>query len=244
MSYEEDNDLVRSIAYRITRYNPQLFDDAISAGWVGLLEAKSRKTADKTQENTWYSYAAMRIRGAIIDMLRSQDHYNRRHRTFSKKMELARKALVRTLNREPSQEELSASMGISLEKFQTLQSEMISSFRIQVDTDINLEDGSSLEELLMNEDMLHKAFALFNKMPSRYRFIAQSYYMENRNFVEIGADLGVTPAMVSRLHRDIMLFLRPVLFSEESNNERKRLVFMARLERGESLESSSSEEIP
>jgi RNA polymerase sigma factor (sigma-70 family) len=119
--YERYLPLIRRIAMKMVRQLPRAItlDDLLSSGWTGLVEALRRRTPKMT-EDEFEAYASQRIRGAILDYLRSLDPMSRRLRGASRDVTAAISTLIRRLGRPPEEEEIAAELGIDLESYQAL----------------------------------------------------------------------------------------------------------------------------
>lgn len=112
--------LVRMVAYRILERLPQHveFDDLVSAGVVGLIDAYNKFNPSK--EVLFRSYAAVRIRGAILDSLRGMDWAPREVRRKAREIEETTQRLIQRMGRKPQQSEVAAEMGMAFASFQKL----------------------------------------------------------------------------------------------------------------------------
>ena len=112
--------LVRMVAYRMLERLPQSveLDDLVSAGVVGLIDAYNK--FDPSKEVLFRSYAAVRIRGAILDSLRGMDWAPREIRRKAREMEEATQRLTQRLGRKPQQSEVAAELGMAFASFQKL----------------------------------------------------------------------------------------------------------------------------
>jgi RNA polymerase sigma factor FliA len=117
---QEHMPLVRMVAYRILERLPQSveLDDLVSAGMVGLIDAYNK--FDPSRKVLFRSYAAVRIRGAILDSLRGMDWAPREIRRKAREMEETTQRLTQRMGRKPQQSEVAAEMGMAFASFQQL----------------------------------------------------------------------------------------------------------------------------
>ena len=215
--------IVRFLARRIHERLPQHVDieDLISAGVVGLMDAFAKFDPDKKVQ--FRSYAQFRIRGAILDSLRTLDWSPRELRRKGRAVEEAVRALTSRLGRAPGEGEIAAEMGIGLEDYQLLLGDLKG---LEIGT-LHMErsENSGEEELAYvpgrpDEDPLFRclrgeleerlAGAIAN-LPDRERLVMTLYYYEEMTMREIGLALGVVESRVSQVHASAVVHLRGAL---------------------------------
>lgn len=199
--------LVRRHALNLKTRIPASVDmeDLVQAGSIGLLDALSRY--DNGQGTTFGSFASQRIRGAMIDELRSRDWVPRSVRRNARAMQNAMRSLEQRLGRHAEEREIAEEMGMSLAEYQQLLLDVngcqLLPMEEVTDEDIGyLNTGygaSPFFELVQerNRDLLIKAV---EALPERENMLLALYYQEKLNFREIGAVLGVTESRVCQLH--------------------------------------------
>lgn len=217
--------LIRYVAQRISSRLPSNIeiDDLISAGVIGLMDAIEKY--DPSRDNKFKTYAEFRIRGAILDELRSQDWVPRSVRDKAKKMERTYHELEQRFGRAVTDAELSEAMGVNLEEYYEIVSKVKGVQLLSVDelSSPNQPDKKSLLEILENpnvknpyqhlkskgiEDDLKKKI---NELPEKQRLVLSLYYFEDLNLKEIGKILDVTESRVSQLHTQAVEKLRSKL---------------------------------
>ena len=215
--------LVKFVAGRLGSSLPSHVDeqDLVSYGLLGLIGAIERFDPDR--EIKFETFAILRIKGAIIDELRSLDWVPRSVRSRAREIERAIVELERTQMRAPTDEEIAAKLGISGEELERNLSEISRSSMAaldelwtpqgggdQVALIDTIEDDTlpnpefSLEQTELNET-LAEAIA---RMPEREKLVVTLYYYEELTLREIGEVLGVTESRVSQLHTKAVLRLK------------------------------------
>jgi len=215
--------IVRFLARRIHERLPQHVDieDLVSAGVVGLMDAFAK--FDPAKKVQFRSYAQFRIRGAILDSLRTLDWSPRELRRKGRAVEEAIRVLTASLGRAPGEAEIAAKMGMGLEDYQQLLGDLKG---LEIGT-LHLErnENSGEEELAYVpgrpdddplfrclrgelEERLAEAVA---HLPDRERLVMTLYYYEEMTMREIGLALGVVESRVSQVHASAVVHLRAAL---------------------------------
>jgi RNA polymerase sigma factor for flagellar operon FliA len=222
--------LVKYVAGRMSSGLPAHVEEAdlISYGLIGLINAIER--FDLAREIKFETYAIPRIRGAIIDELRSLDWVPRSVRARAREIERANAKLEAKLQRAPSDEEMSAELGISTEDFQESLIQISNSTIAALDELWSVSDSSGDQVSLL--DTLHDPEApdpekvldatelkdrvadAIARLPEREKLVIALYYYENLTLREIGEVLGVTESRISQLHTKAVLRLRSHLSGE------------------------------
>ena len=215
--------IVRFLARRIHERLPQHVDieDLVSAGVVGLMDAFAK--FDPTKKVQFRSYAQFRIRGAILDSLRTLDWSPRDLRRKGRAVEEAIRVLTARLGHAPSEPEVAVEMGLGLEEYQQLLGDLkgleIGTLHMERNEDSGDEElayvpGRPEEDPLFRclrgelEDRLAEAIA---RLPDRERLVMTLYYYEEMTMREIGLALGVVESRVSQVHASAVVHLRVAL---------------------------------
>jgi RNA polymerase sigma factor for flagellar operon FliA len=226
--------MVRYLARRIHERLPQHVDieDLVSAGVVGLMDAFAKFDPDKKVQ--FRSYAQFRIRGAILDSLRTLDWSPRELRRKGRAIEEAIRLLTARLGRAPGETEVAAEMGMGLEEYQLLLGDLKG---LEIGTlHAERNENSGEEELAyvpdrQEDDPLFRclkgeleerlAEAIAN-LPDRERLVMTLYYYEEMTMREIGLALGVVESRVSQVHSSAVVHLRAALrdLATQKNAER------------------------
>lgn len=214
--------LVRNVVDRIKLNVPAHVDadDLYSVGITGLIAAVRKFNPE--QGSTFASYAAMRIRGAILDELRRMDWCPRRARARSRKLKTAINDVEQKLGRAATDKEVCASLGLSDKEYQKWVEEAKPVTFVAIDQHAEGEEGegASLHELLADEadvtgrDNLEKAELLqlltqrIAELPDIPKKILAMYYFENMRLAEIAAVFGLTESRICQIHAQTILGLR------------------------------------
>ncbi|MEL6915414.1 MAG: FliA/WhiG family RNA polymerase sigma factor [Pseudomonadota bacterium] len=204
---EEHMSLVHRLAWhfhgRVGRFVE--IDDLIQAGYVGLVEATSRYTV---QDGVSFgAYAAIRVRGAILDALRRNSNLCRKTVLMRQTVARARSKLTQRLGREPVQEELAAEVDLTLRELQDWEArfqvnELQSLDEIYTDHSLLFGDlAASPERQTELAELKALLRASIAELPKREALVLQLCYVEELNVYEMGAVLGVTPGRVSQLKK-------------------------------------------
>jgi RNA polymerase sigma factor FliA len=214
---------VRYIARRIHERLPQHvdLDDLVSAGVVGLIDAFSK--FDHTKKVQFKSYAQFRIRGAILDSLRTLDWSPRELRRKGRAVEEAIRAVTQRLRRAPSEQEIASEMKLTLAEYQQLLGDLkgleIGSLHMERSEDSGDEElayipGSPEEDPLfrcLKGEMKQRLADAIDELPEKERMVLTLYYYEELTMKEIGLTLGVVESRVSQIHSSAVLRLRSSL---------------------------------
>ncbi len=215
--------IVRFLARRIHERLPQHveIDDLFSAGVVGLMDAFAKFDPDKKVQ--FRSYAQFRIRGAILDSLRTLDWSPRELRRKGRAVEEAIRALTSKLGRAPSELEISGELGITLDAYQVLLGDLkgleIGTLHLERNEDSGEEElayvpGRPEEDPLfrcLKGEMEERLTGAIQELPERERLVMTLYYYEEMTMREIGLALGVVESRVSQIHASAVLHLRSTL---------------------------------
>lgn len=212
--------IVRFLARRIHERLPQHVDleDLVSAGVVGLLDAFAK--FDPAKKVQFRSYAQFRIRGAILDSLRTLDWSPRELRRKGRAIEEAVRVLTARLGHAPGEPEVAAELGIDLEAYQQLLGDLkgleIGTLHMERNEDSGEEElayvpGRPDEDPLfrcLRSEMEERLSDAIANLPDRERLVMTLYYYEEMTMREIGLALGVVESRVSQVHASAVVHLR------------------------------------
>lgn len=215
--------LVKYVAARLSIGLPPSVDqeDLASAGIVGLMEAVSKFEPDRGFK--FESYAAARIRGAIIDDLRTQDWVPRRVRTQTRRVEESLRKLQAELGKTPSDEQVAVEMGVTVRELRTIYARISSVMVVSLERLLMVGDQTSALSLLDTladagaedpaeaaEDKELKMFlsSAIAGLPDKERAAITLYYYEGLSLAEIASVVGVSQARVSQMNAKSVLQFR------------------------------------
>ena len=222
---------VRYLARRIHERLPQHvdLDDLISAGVVGLIDAFSK--FDHSKKVQFKSYAQFRIRGAILDSLRTLDWSPRELRRKGRAVEEAIRSVTQRVGRAPSELEIAGEMELSLTEYQQLLGDLkgleIGSLHMERseesgDEELAYVPGSPEEDPLfrcLKGEMKQRLADAIDELPEKERMVLTLYYYEELTMKEIGLTLGVVESRVSQIHSSAVLRLRTALADLRSGGQ-------------------------
>jgi RNA polymerase sigma factor for flagellar operon FliA len=229
LTVEQENTLiehlpvVRFIARRIHERLPQHVDmeDLVSAGIVGLMDAFAKFDPEKKVQ--FRSYAQFRIRGAIIDSLRTLDWSPRDLRRKGRAVEEAIRVLTARLGRPPAEGEVAGEMDLTLDQYQQLLGDLkgleIGTLHLERNEDSGEEElayipGRPEEDPLfccLRGELEERLAEAINHLPDRERLVMTLYYYEEMTMREIGLAMGVVESRVSQVHASAVVHLRVAL---------------------------------
>jgi RNA polymerase sigma factor for flagellar operon FliA len=198
------------------------YEDLVNQGLLGLIEAVDRYDP---QYNTQFStYATFRIRGKVLDYLRSLDWLSRTARHRTRDIRQAITILTERFQRNPTDAELAQHLGMDIEK---VQQALVDSSRVLVSLDavieVDEESETSLYDTLADDnqqdpseivgerDMQSRMVAALKELPEREQTVLSLYYYEELTLKEIGEVLGVSESRACQLHARAVLNLQALL---------------------------------
>lgn len=212
--YERYQPLVRRIAMRLARRVPKTISmsDLVSCGWLGLMEAFTRAAPEMPGEE-FEAYASYRIRGAMLDYLRSLDSATREMRRTSRRLARTLKDLQRSLGRAPTEEEIARAMGVTPAEYQNVLTRVASAGMSRLELmDFDQSDIEShsqpVDDEVSRREVTSQLSQAITTLPPRLQNVLALYYQKECTLKEIGAVLGVTESRVSQLHTEAVHRLR------------------------------------
>ena len=196
-------------------------DDLVSAGVVGLMDAIEKY--DPSRDTKFETYAVSRIRGAIVDDLRSLDWVPRSVRRKARLLEEAYSYLEGELHRPATDEEVSNRLNVPVGELRTITEEVASAGLLSLDDFVGNQDGEKTTRVIdlvcskngdsptasieMDEMKEVLAKSILN-LPEKERTVLALYYYEDMTLKEIGRTLGVSESRISQIHTKAMLRLK------------------------------------
>jgi RNA polymerase sigma factor for flagellar operon FliA len=218
-----DDDLVREhlplVGYLVAEVAAKLpghvsRDDLTSAGMMAL--AQAARGFDAERGVPFARFATVRIRGAIIDELRSHDWASRSVRIKARQRATAEEELAATLGRHPTAIELATHLGISADELAAVEEDVHRSVVLSLQ---GFSDAGTLEGMLPHQDpgpeevLLNRERASYlvdavAALPERLRVVVEGYFFNERPMAEIAAELGVTESRISQMRAEALALLK------------------------------------
>jgi RNA polymerase sigma factor for flagellar operon FliA len=216
--------LVKYVAGRVGVGLPPNIEqaDLVSYGIFGLIDAIEK--FDLSRAIKFETYAISRIKGAIIDELRSIDWIPRSIRSKAREVERAYASLEAQLHRTPTEPEVAAELGIGLDDLHAIfgQVSFVNVLALDELLNVNGEKGDkvslvdTLEDTRVedpvrafeSQETKHLLARAINLLPEREKIVVTLYYYEGLTLAEIGQVLGVTESRICQMHTKAVLQLR------------------------------------
>jgi RNA polymerase sigma factor FliA len=194
------------------------YDDMVSSGVIGLMDAIEKY--DATRDARFETYSAMRIRGEILDSIRAQDWASDSLRRRLKAAERAQSELQCKLGREPSEGEVAAFMNISETALREAL-EKSRAFSVMYFEDITAEGEAweqsfacaidSPEEIVENNELAETLGNAIDRLPERERLVVSLYYYEELTQKEIAGIIGITESRVCQIRAGALHKLKTLM---------------------------------
>lgn len=199
------------------------FDELVSAGTIGLMSALD--AFDASRGHAFSTFAAPRIRGAILDELRRQDHVPRSIRRKTREIAQARETLSRIMGRPAEDNEVAEHLGIDLQTLWRWQNDVEGAFHVPLDrsaserdshapTPIDLladESEENVEDKISRQQEVAILKDAIMKLKEQERVVLSLYYFEELKLHEIADFLGLTESRVSQIRSKALSRLREQL---------------------------------
>jgi RNA polymerase sigma factor for flagellar operon FliA len=219
---EQTLPLVKHIAFQVSVSFPRHVDreELVRAGVLGLVQAARRY--DPAQGVPFARFADQRIRGAVLDAVRSTDWAPRSLRRSARTLEATTEALASNLGRSPTAAETAAALGLTPRALANLQEKVSRSVvlaldmgiaEIQHDEEVTLGDvivdpGADQEEQLEDRELHGYLRDAVDLLPERHRLVIQGYFFGGQTSEELASELGVTISRISQIRSEAFEMLR------------------------------------
>jgi RNA polymerase sigma factor for flagellar operon FliA len=201
--------LVKNISGRLyNSYNAHVeYDDLVGYGVIGLLDAIEKY--DYKLGNKFETYANIRIRGSIVDQLRSLDWIPRSMRQKYKQLEKATKKLQNVYGMDIKDEILAKEMNITVKELNDLVQQVSTFSVISLDEKISENSNISIQEdhrivtpeaELMDHETKRMLKEMITKLPEKEKRIIELYYYSELTYKEIAKIMGISESRISQLH--------------------------------------------
>ncbi|MEO1060059.1 MAG: FliA/WhiG family RNA polymerase sigma factor [Actinomycetota bacterium] len=220
--------LVGFVASRLAAGLPSSVEQAelASSGMFGLIDAIEKFEPERGFK--FETYAMSRIRGAILDELRSYDWVPRSVRAKARQLEQAFARFESEHHRAPSDEELADALGLDLDALQALMTQVSMTGVIALDELVgsDSDDATALVDVLPSkvdgpsdvlavEELRHRMAREIDQLPEREKLVLALYYYEGLTLNEIGGVIGVTESRVCQIHTKAVMHLKSRLEASE-----------------------------
>ena len=219
---EEHLGLVHHVARQVSRTLAVRtdFDELVSAGTIGLMTAL--EGFDASRGLAFSTFAAPRIRGAILDELRKQDHVPRSIRRKTREMSAAREAWMRAHGRGPDDRELAEQLGVDMDTLWRWQADVEGAHHIPLDRapgerennaptpaeTLSSGEDSEVEDSLTHEQEVSHLKDAILRLKDQERVVLSLYYFEELKLHEIAKVLELTESRVSQIRSKALSKLR------------------------------------
>jgi RNA polymerase sigma factor for flagellar operon FliA len=193
-------------------------DDLSSAGFAALLGAA--RSFDVTRGIPFHRFAAVRIRGALLDELRGQDWASRSVRARARRTAQARQELTSALGRTPTEAEVAEMLGIGVSELAAVEDDVqkaallsLQGFPTGAAEEMVPEQSEGPEDLLIKRERLGYLHQAIQALPERLRMVVTQSFLQELPLSEVAAQLGVTESRISQLRTEALRLLREGLNS-------------------------------
>jgi RNA polymerase sigma factor FliA len=187
-------------------------EDLIAFGFQGLLEARARFDASKGV--SFRAFAYYRVRGAVLDGVRSMSRLPRRAYARLKAVEALDRVAEATAEGRASTMQR-PNVETNLRAIDAILGRVAAAYTVAVSQEDAAEGAGSPEEALLREERRARMRNALDKLPERERKLVQGHYFEGRQFDELSAELGISKSWGSRVHAHALDLLRQALAEQE-----------------------------
>jgi RNA polymerase sigma factor for flagellar operon FliA len=234
--------MVREMLFKVPPHVHR--DDLASAGYAALVTAA--KSFDHERGIPFGRFAAVRVRGALLDELRGMDWASRSVRARARRADVARQELTAQLGRTPTPNELAELLGVAVGELSTVDDDVqraavlsLQGFATGTAEDMVTETSLNPEEMLLHRERIGYLHDAVSVLPERLRFVVEASFLQERPLSEVAAELGVTESRVSQLRTEALALLKDGLtthMEQQDNGQakdgcvaRRRAVYAAQI---------------
>lgn len=216
--------VIKAIANRLSYRLPAHLDaeDLMSAGIIGLMDAMTK--FDPTREAKFKTYAEFRIRGAMLDEIRSMDWIPRSVHQRITLLQKTHASLVWKLGRPPTDEETALALNMTVQELDDFLTRSQGAILISIE-DLGIQDGDGSKivkalvdtvtpdplSMVVSEDVRKMLAEAIQQLPEKERMVLTLYYFEELTMKEIGQILKVTESRVCQIHSKAVLTMKSKL---------------------------------
>lgn len=230
---EQHLPLVKHIVFQVAVHFPRHVEreELARAGALGLVEAARRYSPDR--EIPFNRFAARRVRGAMLDSVRSADWAPRSVRRLARQFDQMEQQLASQLGRMPKTSETADAMGMDTKEVSKLRSQLYRSVVLALEHEMDSEDGEELnlldvlpdqknlepDEQLEGRELYAYLQDAISLLPERHRLVIVGYFLEEKTSVDLARFLGVTESRISQLRSDALEMLRTGITAQYSDED-------------------------
>src|SRR6516165_7146724 len=210
--------LVNDVTRTVPRYVHR--DDLVSAGMLGLVLAA--RSFDPSRGVPFRKYASLRIRGAVLDELRSFDWATRSVRAHFREFQRVADEIMSKCGREPTRDELAAALNVDEGTLTRLLGEVHRATVLNYDSIVESEDFQPVlssgdecpEHAILDRERCAYLRAAVAALPERHRYVIMSHFWEDRPLHSLAGELGVSESRVSQMHTEALRLLRDAMTAQ------------------------------
>ena len=188
-------------------------DDLMSAGMTALV--LSARSYEKAREVPFARFAAIRIRGALLDELRTMDWASRSVRGRARELEAVRSRLASTLGRSPNRDEIAKELGTKAGELDAIEADVqrasvlsLQGFAPETGGAVLPDPQRGPEQLLLDREQIGYLHDAIELLPERLRYVVRSSFFAQRQMSDIAAEIGVSESRVSQMRTEALKLLR------------------------------------
>ncbi len=188
-------------------------DDLIQSGSIGLMDSLHKYIA--TDKAKFETYASTKIRGSILDQLRKDDHLSQEDRQLYRSIEEETKKLFLKTNVKPTDKEVAAACGISMDEYFKVLNRNYVNYFISFEENEEVyevkDDAETPDAIIQKRDLIKKVASKISLLSEREQILMQLLYVEDLDAKEAAYVMDLTPARVSQIHSQAIKSLKELL---------------------------------